>query len=157
MRTKAGKQNKTLPSGRGPQLCPAGERHGGPFLPVKNKQETQPRGNAGEEYGPGPDAAAKAHVPPEITPCFLPTEDKAACTAVGHRGGEGASEQGRSRSSAYTGQVRIRMGPRCLVTGSGPSYSRGAVRPWAGRLTSLGSSPLLEKGRPQVPAKVPRN
>lgn len=151
MRTKAGKQNKTLPSGRGPQLCPAGERHGGPFLPVKNKQETQPRGNAGEEYGPGPDAAAKAHVPPEITPCFLPTEDKAACTAVGHRGGGGGLRaravaqlclHGASPDPDGTAlpghRVRAVLQPRCCATvGRSPNIS-GLV-PSSGEGASAGA------------------
>lgn len=146
MRTKAGKQNKTLPSGRGPQLGPAVEMQG-PFFRLKIAGALCP---GGERRGcgrspPGHPCPNAAQAHPGITYRFRRTPKR--CGVQAGRGSPrvlvskgGCPGPPKAPSPDWgLGQPRLGTG------GPGASSSRGAVRHWASHLTSLGPRPLPQR------------
>ena len=86
LRTKAGNKTKNPSIGCGPQHSPAGQKHGGPFLPSKNTREPQTPGREAQ----GTRRGAPAHTRNNLR---LPENPRTVLRSpgVGMRG-EGATQ-----------------------------------------------------------------
>ena len=102
LRTKAGNKTKNPSIGCGPQHSPAGQKHGGPFLPSKNTREPQTPGREAQ----GTRRGGPAHTRNNLR---LPENPRTVLRSpgVGMRG------EGATRGAA---RVKIRAG------GLGPPY-----------------------------------
>lgn len=156
MSTKAGKQNKTLPSRRGPQLGPAVEKQG-PFFRLKITGALCHGGGRRRVGDPLRYPCPTAVPSPTRNNLLLPENPQPVQRSQGVGIPPSACEQGRLPRFAPRGQVRMRVGTALF----GNRGSRGALNQCC---ATLGRSPNLSGPRPssrkkepqQMPSKVQR-
>lgn len=151
MRTKAGKQNKTLPSGRGRRLRPAVEKLG-PLFRLKITGALSP-GEGGRRGG-------AARRPPPTPDDLLPlgAQHRAASTGRGPARARRLPSSAPGAASAGVGAARPANGasrgvfqPELCDTGQSPNLSGPPRLLWGGR-GGLSRCPLGYKGKaPQMP------